>query len=99
MVYIYLPQIRGLLHIVVQSCSRESVAGYHICDNLPPDILEHLCNNKLIIPGAKAFQYAIAMGVDVDSMNLSDNVEFVVTQTSDLAETMVKRMWEGIPLT
>ena len=38
------------------------------------------------------------MGVDVDSMNMSDHVEFVAPQTSDLAETMAKRMLEGIPL-
>ena len=70
-----------------------------LCDNLPPDVLEHLCNNKLIITGAKAIPYDIAMGVDVDSMNMSDHVEFDAQQTSDLAETMAKRLMKGIPLT
>ena len=42
---------------------------YILCDNLPPDVLEHLCNNKLIVTGAKVIPYDIAMGVDVDSMN------------------------------
>ena len=66
---------------------------------MPPDVLEHLCNNKLVITGAKPIPYAIAMGVDVDSMNVSDHVEFDAPQTSDLGETMAKRMLEGIPLT
>ena len=35
----------------------------------------------------------------VDSMNMSDHVEFDAPQTSDLAETMVKRLLKGIPLT
>ena len=70
-----------------------------LCDNLPPDILGHLCNNKLIITGTKAIPDDIAMGVDVDSMNISDHVEFDAPQTSDLAKTMAKRMLEGIPLT
>ena len=70
-----------------------------LCDNLPPDVLEHLCNNNIIITGAKAIPDDIAMGVDVDSMNMSDHVEFDVPQTSDLAETMAKRLLEGIPLT
>ena len=39
------------------------------------------------------------MGSDVDSMNMSDHVEFYARQTSDPAETMTKRMLEGIPLT
>ena len=70
-----------------------------ICDNLPPDLLEHLCNNNIIITGAKSIPDAIAMGVDVDSINMSDHIEFDVPQTSDLAETMTKRLLEGIPLT
>ena len=40
-----------------------------LCDNLPPDVPKQICNNKLIITGAKAIPDAIAMGVDVDSMN------------------------------
>ena len=40
----------------------------------------------------------IAMGVDVDSMNMSDHVEFDAPQTSDLADIMAKRMLKGIPL-
>ena len=40
---------------------------------------------------------AIAMGVDADSMNMSDHVEFGVPQTSDVAEKMAKRLLEGIP--
>ena len=39
------------------------------------------------------------MAVDVDSMNMSDNVEFDALQTSDLAETMTNCMLERIPLT
>ena len=39
------------------------------------------------------------MGVHVDSMNISDQVELDATQTSDLAETMTKQLLEGIPLT
>ena len=65
---------------------------------MPPDVLEHLCNNKLIISGTEAIPDDIAMGVDVDSMNMSDNVEFDAPHTSDLAETMAKRLLEGIPL-
>ena len=68
-------------------------------DNLPPDVLEYLCNNKLIITGAKAISNYIDMGVDVDSMNMSDHVEFDAPHTSDLAETMAKRLLKGIPLT
>ena len=56
-------------------------------------------NNKLIITGAKAIPDDIAMGVGVDSMNMSDHVEFDAPQASDLAETMTKRLLEGIPLT
>ena len=52
----------------------------------------HLRNNKLIVTGTKAIPDDIALGVDVDSMNRSP-------QTSELAETMAKRMVEGIPLT
>ena len=37
--------------------------------------------------------------INVDSMKMSDHVEFVVPQISDLAEPMGKRMLEGIPLT
>ena len=70
-----------------------------MCDNLPPDVLEHLCNNKLIITGTKAIPDDTAMGVGVDSMNMSDHVEFDAPHASDLAETMVKRLLEGIPLT
>ena len=39
------------------------------------------------------------MGVDVDSMNVADHVEFDAPLTSYLGETMAKRMLEGIPLT
>ena len=63
---------------------------------MPTDVLEHLCNNKRIITGAKPFPYAIAMGVDVDSINVSDHVEFDASLTSYLGETMAKRMLEGI---
>ena len=70
----------------------------YMCDTSPPDVLKHLCNNKLIITGAKAIPDAIAMGVDVDSMNMSDHVEFDAPQTSDLAETMAKRLLERIPM-
>ena len=66
---------------------------------MPPDVLEHICNKKRITTGAKLIPYAIAMGVDVDSMNVSDHVEFDALQTSYLGETMAKRMLEGIPLT
>ena len=65
---------------------------------MPPDVLEHLCNNKLIITGTKAIPDEIAMGVDDDSKNMSDHVECDAPQTSDLAETMAKRLLEGIPL-
>ena len=51
------------------------------------------------ITGTKAIPDDNAMGVDVDSMNMSDHVEFDAPQTSDLAETMAKRMLKGIPLT
>ena len=51
-----------------------------------------------VITGAKAIPNDIAMRVDVDSMNMSDRVEFDAPQTSDLAETMVKRLLEGNPL-
>ena len=54
---------------------------------------------QLIITGAKAIPYDIATGVDVDSLNMSDHVEFDAPQTSDLAETMAKRLLKGIPLT
>ena len=37
--------------------------------------------------------------INVDSMKMSDHVEFVAPQTSDFAETMAKCMLEGIPLT
>ena len=37
--------------------------------------------------------------INVDSMKMSNHVEFVAPQISDLAETMAKRMLEGIPLT
>ena len=42
-----------------------------VCDNVRPDVLEHLCNNKVIVTGAKPMPYSIAMGVHVDSMNVS----------------------------
>ena len=58
-----------------------------------------LCNNKRIITGAKAIPYGIAMGVDLDSMTMLDHVEFDAQQTSDLAETMAKRLLKGISLT
>ena len=51
---------------------------------MPPDVLKHLCYNKLIITGTEAIQDYIAMGVDVYSMNMSDHVEFDAPQTSDL---------------
>ncbi len=70
-----------------------------LCDNLQLDVPEHLCNNTLIITGAKAIPYDIAMGVDVDSLNMSDHVEFDAHQTYDLAETMAKRLLKGISLT
>ena len=50
---------------------------------------------KRIITGAKAIPENIAMRVDVNSMNMSDHGEFDTPQTSDLAETMVKRLLEG----
>ena len=71
----------------------------YICDNLPPNVLEHLCNNKIIITGVKAIPDGIAMGVGVDSMNMSDHVEFDAPQISDLAGTMAKRLLEWFPLT
>ena len=37
--------------------------------------------------------------INVDSMKMSDHVEFVAPQISDLAEPMGKRLLEGIPLT
>ena len=37
--------------------------------------------------------------INVDSMKMSDHVEFVAPQISDLAETMAKRMLVGIRLT
>ncbi len=37
--------------------------------------------------------------INVDSMKMSDHVEFVAPQISDLAEPMAKRLLEGIPLT
>ena len=70
-----------------------------LCDNLPPDVLEHLFNNKLIVIGAKAIPYDIAMGVDLDSMTMSDHAEFDAQQKSDLADIMVKRLLKRIPLT
>ena len=51
------------------------------------------------ITGTEAIPDDNAMGVDVDSMNMSNHVELDAPQTSDLAETMAKRMLEGIPLT
>ena len=39
------------------------------------------------------------MGVDVNSMNMSNHIEFDAPQTSDIAETMATSMLEGIPLT
>ena len=44
---------------------------YNFMCTLPPDVLKHLCNKKLIMTCAKANPDAIAMGVDVDSMNMS----------------------------
>ena len=75
------------------------VVVYKYYDNLPPDVLEHHCNNKRIITGTKAIPDGIAMGVGVDSMNISDRVEFDAPHASDLTETMAKRLLEGIPLT
>ena len=67
----------------------------YICDKLPPDVLEHLSNNKRIITGAKSIPDDIAMGVvDVDSM-----LNSMRAQTSDPAETITMRLLEGIPLT
>ena len=37
--------------------------------------------------------------INVDSMKMSDHVEFVAPQISDLAEPMAKRLLEGLPLT
>ena len=37
--------------------------------------------------------------INVDSMKMSDHVEFIAPQISDLAEPMAKRLLEGIPLT
>ena len=37
--------------------------------------------------------------INVDSVKISDHVEFVAPQTSDLAETMVKRPLEATSLT
>ena len=54
---------------------------------------------RLIITGAKAIPDAITMGVDVDSKEMSDHVEFDAPQTSIPAETMAKRLLEGISLT
>ena len=66
---------------------------------MPPYVLDHLCYNKLIITGTEAIPDDNAMGVDVDSMNMSDHVEFDAQHTSDFAETMDKRLLEGIILT
>ena len=62
-------------------------------------MLKHPCNNKRIITGAKAIPDDIEMEVDVDSMNVSDHVEFDAPHASDLADIMAKRLLEGIPLT
>ena len=43
----------------------------------------------------EAITDAIAMGVDIYSMNRSVSVEFDSPQTSDIAETMAKRLLEG----
>ena len=65
-----------------------------------PDVLGHLCNNKLIVTGTKAIPDDIALGVDVDLVNMSDHVEFDAPQTyMTLQKDMAKRMLEGIPLT
>ena len=56
------------------------------------------CVLQRIITSAKAIPDDIAMGVDVDSMNMSDHVEFDAPQTTDLAETMAKYMLKGFPL-
>ena len=37
--------------------------------------------------------------INVDTMKMSDHVEFVAPQISDLVEPMAKRLLEGIPLT
>ena len=37
--------------------------------------------------------------INVDSMKMSDHVEFVAPQISGHAEPMAKRLFEGIPLT
>ena len=70
-----------------------------ICDNLPPDFQKHICSTKLIITDAKSIPDDIAMGVGIDSMDMSDHVEFDAPQTSDLAETMAKLLLGEIPLT
>ena len=54
------------------------------------------CVLQRIITGAKASPDDIAMGVDVESTNMLDHVEFDAPQTSDLAETMTKRLLEEI---
>ena len=36
--------------------------------------------------------------INIDLMKMSDHVDFVGPQTSDLAEPMAKRLLEGIPL-
>ena len=67
-----------------------------LCDNLPPDVLGHLCNNKLIVTGTKAIPDDIALGVDVDSMNMSDHVEFDAPQTyMTLQKQWPNVCWKG----
>ena len=56
---------------------------------MPPDVLEPLCNNKLIITGA--IPDDIVMGVDVDSMNMSDQVEFDAPTCKNNGQTAVGR--------
>ena len=68
------------------------------CSNLPQDVLEYLCNDTHINNGAKAIPDGIVMGVDVDSMNLQTMLNSMHHIISDLAETMTKRLLEGIPL-
>ena len=53
----------------------------------------------IVIHGSSCSFSNLLMQGYVDSMNMSDHVEFDTPQTSDLAKAMVKRLLEGIPLT
>ena len=57
-----------------------------------------ICNNRLIITGTNAIPDDIALGVDVNSVNMSDHIEFDVPETYELAEIMARRLLEGIQL-